>query len=484
MSRVLVNQARGIRLSRDRDVRRDGPPGPRGDRWAGCLPDYEADRLGFLLKARDAFGGIVRFDVTTTIINDPTLASAALMRAEFAVLGNFLNRRVTAAEARENTEARRHLNIGLRHRALGELGASARHAARQSFDAAVGAGTLVAAMEIDPLPILESVISEVLASFYFGPDGPVVATATSRLIEALGRVFGNPFALPACAPTPANLRIRTRYSELQRLLRPLVAARATEEPHSFGGDYAAVVSSSAAAAGLTIDRIVDLLVGSLLAAQRVPAAAAAWTLYELGRSPDWAARACANIDDRRATILEATRLYPPTWLIRRTSTMPVELGGYDFPAGHNFLISPWVLHRDPSLFEDPLAFRPCRWLNGSADPRHLLTFGRGLHRCPGRDASFVVLDAVVGAVLDEHDIDTASGIVTPDPRTTLVANGLVVRFRPRVHGPSPSAAGGGNLRACSTRQSGGDCDRANAILATATGSAQAALRPSRECAQR
>jgi len=65
--------------ARSRD--RGRPAGPRGDRWSGCLGEYERDRLSFLLAARDTYGGAVAFDRNTTVINDWEMATCVLDNA-------------------------------------------------------------------------------------------------------------------------------------------------------------------------------------------------------------------------------------------------------------------------------------------------------------------------------------------------------------------------------------------------------------------
>jgi cytochrome P450 len=413
------------------------PPGPRGDRWTGSLADYEADRLGFLLSARDGYGGLVAFDSRTTIVNDLDLARRVLdVRGGFEIVGTFLNRRLSADGVAARGDLRRHLNAGLRRNALGPLDqASAdtilgavRHAVEESGDA------------FDPVPLLERAISGVITDLHFGDSGGPVRDATARLLGALSVVFGNPFALPAGWPTPANLRVRRRYRALRAVVDPLVEAR-TERGGAYA-DVATTVARSAAAAGHETEQISNLLIGSMLAAHRVPAAAAAWVLFELARSREWTETARQDQTHLQAVIREALRLYPPTWLLRRVAIRPVELGGYKFDEGHNFLVSPYVIHRDRRLFDRPDEFRPARWLEPSREPPALLTFGRGAHLCPGRDASDVVLEASTQALIDVYDLDATSGLVLPDPRTTLVPAGLRLRFVDR-ETPDPGVDLGG-----------------------------------------
>lgn len=405
------------------------PPGPAPRVRAAVLAAYESDRLGYLLRLRERYGDLVAFDDTTTVVNGPGVAAEVLgADPRFAILGDFLNRRLSAEDARRRTQGRRHLDAGLRPSALSEL--------RERTGAAVVAA-LGGAMDgsgVDPLPEVERAMSAVVSRFYFGPGLRAdVGGATGSLLNALSLVFGNPFALPSWAPTPANLRIRARYRRLHALVLPLVGVRAL--PGAVQPDYAGVVTRSATAAGLPPPRITDLLIGSLLAAYRVPAAALCWAMLELARAPRWTARVRDEPSALVAVVRESGRLWPPTWLLHRVATEPVSLGGYRFAAGHHFLVSPYVVHRDARLFDAPARFRPERWLAGEADPRDLLTFGRGRHRCPGRDAAGVLVAASLGAIVRTYTVGTASSLVVPQPRTTLVPGGLRLRLG--------SAGGGG-----------------------------------------
>ena len=405
-----------------------------GDRWAGCVARYEGDRLGFLTSARDECGGLVTFDVNTTIVNDLDLARTVLdSRAGFEIVGNFLNQRLESVDLARRGELRRHLNAGLRRGAVEHLAAAAATAAVTTVEAArCGRGDV-----LDPLPLFEEAISTVVAEFYFGASGEPVRVAVEPLLGALSRVFGSPFALPASWPTPTNLRVNRCYQRLRSVVDPLVASRldlTRQVP-----DFASGVVRPAAAEGFGIGEISDLLIGSLLAAQRVPAAAAAWTLWELGRSPWWCAAARDSATHLQAAVLESLRLHPPTWRLHRVAIRPVELGGFTFPAGHNFVVSPYVIQRDPALFDRPTEYRPERWLEGGGRQPALLSFGHGLHRCPGRDASHVILNAAVGALVDRYDVQDVSTSVVPDPRTTLVPVGARLRLVPL--GPRPYRSG-------------------------------------------
>lgn len=62
-----------------------------------------------------------------------------------------------------------------------------------------------------------------------------------------------------------------------------------------------------------------------------------------------------------AVVLEALRLYSPAYMVGRCARAETSLGPYVLPAGTTVLVSPYVMHRDPTVWEEPEAFRPERW---------------------------------------------------------------------------------------------------------------------------
>ena len=402
------------------------PPGPRGAWGAGNLAAYESDRLGFLLATRDQYGGLVTFDRMTSLVHDPDLAVEVLGRPEFAITGNFLNQRIGAVEVHDVLTARRHMNPGLRAAAVRCAGPATADQAMVRFRSSLQQGSV-----LDPLPEFEALFSGIVAEHHFGRDGVNVAPTIGSLACALSIVFGNPFALPHWVPTPANVRVSHRYRAVRTAIDPLIERRLYTGADT---DFAATVARAAAGEGIGTDRITHLLIGSMLAAQVVPAAAAAWALAHLAEGG-----LAERVRDGRlpitAVIAEAVRLHPPTWLLRRTALTALELGGYRYPAGHGFLVSPYVIHRDARCFPQPLEFMPERWLGADRRAqRSLLAFGRGLHRCPGRDLALATVASALTALISSYDIEATNDVVMENPRTTLLPDGLRIRFTERRDG--------------------------------------------------
>jgi cytochrome P450 len=77
-------------------------------------------------------------------------------------------------------------------------------------------------------------------------------------------------------------------------------------------------------------------------------------------------------------IEETLRIESPVKGDFRLSKVPVTVGGVDLPAGTTVMLVNAAANRDPRHFEDPASFQPDR-----ANARTHLSFGRGIHTCPG-----------------------------------------------------------------------------------------------------
>jgi cytochrome P450 len=75
---------------------------------------------------------------------------------------------------------------------------------------------------------------------------------------------------------------------------------------------------------------------------------------------------------------EALRLESPVKGDFRLSRVPTTVGGVDLPAGTTVMVVNGAANRDPRKFDEPGSFDVDR-----ANARHHVSFGRGIHTCPG-----------------------------------------------------------------------------------------------------
>ena len=102
------------------------------------------------------------------------------------------------------------------------------------------------------------------------------------------------------------------------------------------------------------------------------------SLQTLGESPDIQAQLRRDRSLIPNFIEESLRHESPVKGDFRMNRKPVNVGGVDLPAGTTVMIVKAAANRDPRRFEDPSTFDPAR-----KNARQHISFGRGIHSCPG-----------------------------------------------------------------------------------------------------
>jgi len=127
-----------------------------------------------------------------------------------------------------------------------------------------------------------------------------------------------------------------------------------------------------------------------------------------------------------AVLRESLRMYSPLPTFEpRSSSVDAVVDGYDIPAGTIVGMSPYCLHREESVFPEPLVFRPERWLvqDGSlvpeSDPKNkwFWAFSSGARMCIGMHLANAEMLTLVAALFREYKTsarhpDTSPGITS------------------------------------------------------------------------
>jgi cytochrome P450 len=165
--------------------------------------------------------------------------------------------------------------------------------------------------------------------------------------------------------------------------------------------------------GMTAKEVRDQVVTIFMAGHETTSQALSWTWYLLSQHPAAEAKLhdelaavvggrtpryedVINLRYARMVIEESMRLYPPAHTFGRQPIAADEVLGHRIPAGAEVLIMPWLLHRKPSLWENPDRFEPERFSpeRAAARPRFAyLPFGGGPRICIG--AAFAMTEAVL-----------------------------------------------------------------------------------------
>ena len=157
--------------------------------------------------------------------------------------------------------------------------------------------------------------------------------------------------------------------------------------------------------------------------------ALAWLWYLVAQHPDVERRlfeeVCAVVGNRtpvaadlprltyaNMALQEAMRLYPPVWVIPRDAIKDDRIGSTRIPAGSTILLSPYVTHRHPDVWENPEAFDPDRFEPARCKerPRHAyFPFGAGPRLCMGMDMATMEMLLIMVMVVQRFRIALAPG---------------------------------------------------------------------------
>jgi cytochrome P450 len=259
--------------------------------------------------------------------------------------------------------------------------------------------------------------------------------------------------VPLWTPLPKQVRFRRARRELERIVEVLAADRRAH-PSPDGDD---VVSRLLESTRQETDpqvvkaRMRDELVTLLLAGHETTASTLSWAFYLLDRHPQVWERLHAEAVDALsdgppayevltklpyATMVleEVMRMYPPVWILPRIAQQEDEIGGYYVPAGADVLISPYLLHHHPGLWDDPERFDPERFHPATSARRSrysYIPFGAGPRFCVGNNLGLMEATIVLATVARDLRLTTVPGYeVVGEPMLTLrVRGGLPMTVR-------------------------------------------------------
>jgi cytochrome P450 len=93
-----------------------------------------------------------------------------------------------------------------------------------------------------------------------------------------------------------------------------------------------------------------------------------------------------KFDYTRQVLEEAMRLYPAGWLLTRRAIADDWIDGHHLRAGTEVYISPYLIHRNPDIWQEPDTFDPDRFAADRSRDRHpfsILPFSAGPRKCIG-----------------------------------------------------------------------------------------------------
>ena len=280
-----------------------------------------------------------------------------------------------------------------------------------------------------------SLTMEIVAEALFSSDISDSIDDLGRAVTTLIASLGTPNPLdilgfPEWFPRWRSQRTRSALARLDRTIYDIIATRRGAQEVS--GDLLSLLLSArdeATGEGMTDTQLRDEVITFFAAGHETTALALMWTLYLLSRHPDVERTLHDEVDrvlaEREATfsdvealsytrmiIQETMRLFPPVFSLSRVALADDEIGKHSIRAGSVVTISPYVTHRNPRLWKDPLRFDPERFTSDRIKTRHrfaYLPFGGGPRICIGRGFAMAEACLVLATIARAYRFRMAPG---------------------------------------------------------------------------
>nr|WP_314073718.1 cytochrome P450 [uncultured Roseococcus sp.] len=313
--------------------------------------------------------------------------------------------------------------------------------------------TLCAGEEVDLLPTMATLTAGIIARAVFGVS--LAGEALREIVEGFAAYQAQVDSLnllyflgnPEGRSLHGNRKLAETVGRIRSVIEDVIAAHRRGE-----GDEDSMIAAMLrrghfeGEAGLRNEAVTLFMAG-----HETTATTLTWALYILGKAP-WAVEALRQEVDSisggqpvevgdvpnllltRAIIDETMRLYPPVPILPRQALRDARIGSLDVEQDALVLVCPWLLHRSPDLWDDPMAFRPERFL-GEARPQpySYLPFSAGPRLCPGM--SFGINEAVIclATIMGRMHLELRPGFVaTPVCRLSLrPRHPILAQVRPR-----------------------------------------------------
>ncbi|HEY6273847.1 MAG TPA: cytochrome P450 [Terriglobales bacterium] len=413
------------------------PPGPKGHFLVGNLPMLGGDGLATLEGWSREFGDIFSYravSLRVCYLTHPRLIEDVLVTRNqnfikgvgMRVSPRFFGMGLLTSEGELWRRQRRLMQPAFHRRQIGRYGRVMVECTQKMLGRWRAGEVLDLHSEIDHLTI------EIVARVLFNLD----LTRHIGRLEAVARALharsapGPAFVYATrYLPTPANLSYLWTIGRFEKPIYRIIRNR--RESGRAGDDLLSMLLQARDEDGEAMsDRQVrDELMTLIGAGNDTTTLTLCYAWYLLAQHPDIEARLLAELDqvlgDRppevedlprlaytEKVIKEAMRLYPPIWAFVREAVAALDIGGYRLPARTNFVLSPWIVHRDPRFFEQPHEFRPERWteeFERDLPKFAYFPFGGGQRTCIGSSFARMQTSLMLATMAQQFRFSLAPG---------------------------------------------------------------------------
>ena len=437
-------------------------PGPKGRPIIGCAKEFRDKRIEFMMSLARDYGDVSRFTVMGRefyfatrpdhvkdlfVTNHKNFQKSRALKLARYILGDGL----LTNEGESHRRQRRMIQPSFHAQRINAYGETMiEYAARYATTWEAFDGQSVDVWE-QMMHLTLAIVAKTLFDADVESEAHEIGDALTTIMGLFERVFQPAAVVRTMVPTPRNIRFMLARRRVEQTIRRIIdERRASREDR---GDLLSMLlraQDEDDGGTMTNKQVRDEIITLFFAGHETTANALTWTWYLLAKHPEVERKLHGEIDEvlgdrlptpadapkleyARRVFAESLRLYPPAYVIGRTALRDHKLDVYTVPRGAVILVSPFVTHRDPEYFPDPLTFDPDRWAPELQRERHKFAyypFGGGPRTCIGESFAWMEGVLLVSVLAQRWRMELPPGhSVEFDPQQTLrPKNGMTMRM--------------------------------------------------------
>ena len=143
-----------------------------------------------------------------------------------------------------------------------------------------------------------------------------------------------------------------------------------------------------------------------------------------------------------AVVKEVFRLHPAApLLIPHRAESSCEVAGYMIPKNTQVLVNAWAIGRDPTIWDEPLEFKPERFMESELEYRgqnfELIPFGAGRRIFPGLPFAHRMVHVVIASLLHSFNWSLPDGMTAEKMNMTEKFGISLQKVSPLIAVPTP-----------------------------------------------
>ncbi len=298
---------------------------------------------------------------------------------------------------------------------------------------------------VDIYPFVHGLSFNVLIKSIFNIPLPAeliaeISQIFSDIQEFLIRDTNQPLRRLFYPITGAKKESHKKAKRLREIIRGIISQRKTGNKENFDLlDMLLNCTYEDTGEKMPEEQVIDEVLILIFAGHETTANTLSWLLYLLAANQEVleqliASFAGKNIDESlsneylKATIHEGMRLFPAAWMTERVAVEDDQFGDFSFPAKTIIIPFFFGLHRDKDIWEDPMVFKPQRFITDpkAARSKCFFPFGAGPRMCIGNNYAMVEMSFFLYSFLKEFQIRSTGHVPEMKALITLKPDKVIL----------------------------------------------------------